>query len=166
MDSFVQLSCLLPELWSLKCQKWLIFCIFCRRLEKISHSLDKIRVSERSLQLFQKMLQSFVILLLTQQFFHISTLDISRTVTPKPYYFLAFKIHIYMVNMALSSMLTQLSFVYLLTSGHCVPNLISIFALIPGTTGLVICHEKVGAICQSDVIDQFCCLLDILHVPD
>ena len=142
MESFVQLSCLLRELWSLKCQKWLLFCIFCRWLEKISHSLDKIRVSERSLQLFQKILQSFVILLLTQQFFHISTLDISRTVTPKPYYFLTelkkifqvhlnvflrilhyvlvFKIHIYMVNMALSSMLTQLSFVYLLTSGHIV----------------------------------------------
>ena len=29
MGSFVQLSCLLLELWSLKCQKWLIFSIFC-----------------------------------------------------------------------------------------------------------------------------------------
>ena len=27
---FVQLSCLLPELWSSKCQKWLMFCIFCQ----------------------------------------------------------------------------------------------------------------------------------------
>ena len=25
MESFVQLSCLLPELWSLKCHNWLIF---------------------------------------------------------------------------------------------------------------------------------------------
>ena len=29
MGSLVSLSSLLPELWSLKCQKWLIFCISC-----------------------------------------------------------------------------------------------------------------------------------------
>ena len=28
MGSFVKLSCLLPGLWSLKCQKWLIFFVF------------------------------------------------------------------------------------------------------------------------------------------
>ena len=35
-------SCLLPKLWSLKCQKWLIFCIFCWCQQKISHIWNKI----------------------------------------------------------------------------------------------------------------------------
>ena len=30
MEPLILLSSLLPQLWSLKCQKWLIFCIFCR----------------------------------------------------------------------------------------------------------------------------------------
>ena len=34
--------CLLLELWSLKCQKWLIYCRFCWCQQKISHSLEKI----------------------------------------------------------------------------------------------------------------------------
>ena len=41
MGSFVQL-CLLPELWSLKCQKWLILCTFCWMQQNISSSLDKL----------------------------------------------------------------------------------------------------------------------------
>ena len=32
-------SCLLPELWSLKCQKWLIFCWYSKKL--VSSSLGK-----------------------------------------------------------------------------------------------------------------------------
>ena len=41
MDSFVYLR-LLPELWSLECQKWLILCTFCWKQQKISPSLGKI----------------------------------------------------------------------------------------------------------------------------
>ena len=41
MGSFVQL-CLLPELWSLECQKWLIFCTFSWIQQKICPSLAKI----------------------------------------------------------------------------------------------------------------------------
>ena len=41
MGSFVYL-CLLPELWSVKCQKWLILCTFCWIQQKISPSLGKI----------------------------------------------------------------------------------------------------------------------------
>ena len=41
MGSFVQL-CLLPELWSLKCQKWLFLCTFCWIQQKISPNLGKI----------------------------------------------------------------------------------------------------------------------------
>ena len=37
--SFVKLSCLLPELWSLKCQKWLIFCAFCWWQKNSSNSV-------------------------------------------------------------------------------------------------------------------------------
>ena len=96
-------SCLLPKLWSLKCQKWLIFCIFCWCQQKISHSLDKIftciwKILYSSLRKCYGLLdfevplarhqtlkiQSFITFLLTQQFFYISTLDISQTVTPKP----------------------------------------------------------------------------------
>ena len=42
MESFVYLSCLLRELWSLKRQKWFIFSIFCCWQHKISHSSGKI----------------------------------------------------------------------------------------------------------------------------
>ena len=42
MGSFVYWSCLFQELWSLKCQTWLIFCIFCWIQQKISRSLSKI----------------------------------------------------------------------------------------------------------------------------
>ena len=93
-----------------KCQKWLIFCIFCWCQQKISHSLDKIFAyiwkilfsslrkyygllnSELPLARYQPVkIQSFIIFLLTQQFFDISTLDISKngnSTTYEPYYFL------------------------------------------------------------------------------
>ena len=38
---FSQLSCLLSELWLFKFSKWLIFCVFGWRQQKISYSLDK-----------------------------------------------------------------------------------------------------------------------------
>ena len=91
------------ELWSLKCQKWLIFCIFYWCQQIISHGLEKIFTciwkilnssfrkcyglldSELPLARYQPLkIQSFIIFLLTQQFFDISTLDISQTVTPRP----------------------------------------------------------------------------------
>ena len=102
-DHLSNLSCLLPELFSLKCQKWLIFCSFCWCQQKLSHSLDKLftclfNISFNSLRSCYRLLdselpferhqplniQNFIILLLTQQFFDIFTLNISQTVTPKP----------------------------------------------------------------------------------
>ena len=41
MGSFLSLR-LLPESWSLKCQKWLILCTFCWLQQKIRPSLGKI----------------------------------------------------------------------------------------------------------------------------
>ena len=48
-------------MWSLKCQKWFIFCIFCRWLQNISHSLGKIftRIWKILFSSFQKMLWVF-----------------------------------------------------------------------------------------------------------
>ena len=46
-------------------------------------------------------------LLLTQQFFHIPTLDISRTVTPKPYYFLTELKKIFQVHLNVFPRLTN-----------------------------------------------------------
>ena len=93
--------CLFPELWSLKCQKWLIFCIFCW-CQQNSHSFDIIFTciwkilfnslrkcyvllgSELTLARYQPLkIQSFIILLLIPQFFDISILVILQTVTPK-----------------------------------------------------------------------------------
>ena len=45
MGSFVQLSCLLTELQTLECKKWLIFLVFCCWHQKINHSLGKINHS-------------------------------------------------------------------------------------------------------------------------
>ena len=42
MRSFVLLSCLHLELWSLRCHKWLIFCFFSWCQQKISHTMDKL----------------------------------------------------------------------------------------------------------------------------
>ena len=36
------ISCLLSELWSLKCQKWSVFIIFCWWQQKTTHSLGEI----------------------------------------------------------------------------------------------------------------------------
>ena len=96
-------SRLLLELWSLKCQKWLIFCIFYWCPQIISHCLEKIFTCiwkilfssfrkyygfldyELPLARYQPLkIKSFINFLLTQQFFGISTLDNSQTVTPKP----------------------------------------------------------------------------------
>ena len=41
IGAFVQ-GCLLPDLWSLKCQKWLILCTFCWIRQKINPNLGKI----------------------------------------------------------------------------------------------------------------------------
>ena len=90
---------LLPELWSLKCQKWLILHTFCWIQQKISPSLDKIfkciwgRICsfkvffsplrkyyglctlEVSLKKFQRYkIQDFGIPLFTQKFLYLSTI--------------------------------------------------------------------------------------------
>ena len=102
MGEFVYSSCLLRELWSLKFQKWLIFCNFHWCQQKISHNLEKLFtcIWKISFSSFRKcygfvgfwatisklstLEDSFIIFLLTQQFFGIYTLDISRMVTPRP----------------------------------------------------------------------------------
>ena len=103
MGSFVYLSCFFPEVMVIKCQKWIIFCIFYCCQQKISHSSEKIftciwKILLSSFRKFYGLLdselplarykplniQSFITFLLTQQFFDISTLDISQTVTPRP----------------------------------------------------------------------------------
>ena len=98
----------LPKLWSLKCQKWTSFCIFCWCQQKISHSLDKILMrirkillsslrkryglldSELPLARYQHFkIQSFVIFLLTQQvFFSTWYLTKGNSKTFEPYHFL------------------------------------------------------------------------------
>ena len=103
MSSFVYLLYWLSKLWSLKCQKWLIFFTFYQCQQKISHSWDKIFMcifwislfsslrkyyellhSELPLARHQPMkIESFLIFLLIQQFFDMSTLDMSQAVTPK-----------------------------------------------------------------------------------
>ena len=85
--SFVYLSCLLPKLWSLKSQKWLIFCIFCWCQQKISLSLHKIFLiglwaSISKISTLEG--TEFHYFLVTEKFFDNSTLDTSQTVTPKP----------------------------------------------------------------------------------
>ena len=98
---------MLSELWSLKCQKWLIFCIFYWFQQIISHNLEKIFSciwkilfssfrkcyglldSELPLGRYQPLkVQSFITFLLTRQFFDISILNNLRTLTPKPIHFL------------------------------------------------------------------------------
>ena len=63
MRSFVWSSWLLSDLWSLKCQKWLIFCIFCWLQQNISHKLYKTfnciwKILFRSLRKFHGLLSS------------------------------------------------------------------------------------------------------------
>ena len=72
-----------------KCQKWLIFCIFCWCQQKIRSyiALRKwygLLNSKLPLATYQpRVSYSFIIFLLTQQFFDISTLGISQEVTLK-----------------------------------------------------------------------------------
>ena len=103
MGSFVYLSCLLSELSSLKCQKWLPFCIFGWWQQKFSHSLDNMckciwKILFRSFKQCYGLLGSELPLARCQplkiqdlglfwwrsSFFDISILSILRTVTPKP----------------------------------------------------------------------------------
>ena len=107
---------LLPELWPLKYQKWITFCIFCWLQLKISPTLDKIlkciwKVLFSSFRKYYELLgsgmllarhqhwkiQEFGILLLTQQFvFDVSTHNISGKVKSKaywPYHFFLFLFH-------------------------------------------------------------------------
>ena len=107
---------LLPELWPLKYQKWITFCIFCWLQLKISPTLDKIlkciwKVLFSSFRKCYELLgsgmllarhqhwkiQKFGILLLTQQFvFDVSTHNISGKVKSKaywPYHFFLFLFH-------------------------------------------------------------------------
>ena len=105
-----------PWVKGIKMQKWLIFCIFWWWQQKISHSLGKIfnciwKVLLSSFRKCSKLLDSelplatcqslkiqiFGIFVLTQQFFDISTLDISQSVTSKPFY------HIFFWNNAIRS---------------------------------------------------------------
>ena len=100
--SFVNLLCLRLELLSLKCQKCLIFYIFCRWQQKNNYSLGIIckciwKVLFISFRKCYELLGSdlllarcqplkmynFGIFLWNQQFFYISTLSSSRTVTLK-----------------------------------------------------------------------------------
>ena len=93
----------IPQVMTIKMSKWLLFCIFCWCQQKISHSLDKIFMyirkilfsslrkcyglldSEQPLARYQPLkIQSFINFLLNQQFFDVSTPDVSQTVTPKP----------------------------------------------------------------------------------
>ena len=101
MGSFVQL-CLLSELWSLRCQKWLISCTFCWIQQNIISSLGKIfkcickvlfgpfrkcyglRTSELPLAKFQRLkMQDFGIPLFTQKFFCLRTIS-HEQLSPKP----------------------------------------------------------------------------------
>ena len=102
MGSFVYLSCLLPELCSLKCQKFIIYCIFCWWQQKLGHSLGKILKfickilfssfrkcyvlldSELPLAVQDLKMLDFCIFLFTFFcfFFNISTLNISETLIP------------------------------------------------------------------------------------
>ena len=102
MGSLVWL-CLLPELWSLKCQKWLILCTFCWIQQKISPSLGKIfkciwkvllgpfiryyELSDLELPLakFQSLkIQNFSIPLFTQKFFWYLSTKSHEQLSPKP----------------------------------------------------------------------------------
>ena len=119
MGSFVQL-CLLPELWSLKCQKWLILCICCWIQQNISSSLDKIfkcickvsfgpfrkqcglRTLELPLTKFQRLkMQDFIILFFTQKFFCLLTIS-HEQLSPKPIN------HTIFCNNSISSLCTSL----------------------------------------------------------
>ena len=97
---------MLPELWSLKCQKWLIFCIFCWCQQKIRHSLEKIFAciwkilfssfrkcyglldSELPSARYQPLKIESFIFLLTQQFFYHRWLTNGNSKTNWPCHFL------------------------------------------------------------------------------
>ena len=91
--------CLLPELWSLKCQKWLILWAFCWMQQNISSSLSKLfkcicRVirkyyglctSQLPLAKFQCLkIQDFGIPLFTQKFFCCLPTISHEQFSPKP----------------------------------------------------------------------------------
>ena len=94
---------MLQELWSLKCQKRLIICIFCWWQQKNSHSLDKLfkctrKILFSSSKKFYALLgfelpisiisslenTRFWIFCWLSSFYDTSTLNILRTETPKP----------------------------------------------------------------------------------
>ena len=56
MGLFLQLSCLFPELWTLKYQKWLIFCIACTDASKklVTVWAKHLSAPERSLISFRQ----------------------------------------------------------------------------------------------------------------
>ena len=106
-DEKNQVVCLVimftPGIMVIKCQKWLIICIFCWWQQKASHSLGRIFrcIWKILFSSFRKCcglldselpltgckslkIQDFGIFLLTQQFFDVFSLDIFQTVTPKP----------------------------------------------------------------------------------
>ena len=119
MGPFVWL-CLLPELCSLKCQKWLILCTFCWIQQNISSSLGKmfkcickvsfgpfrkycgLCTSELPLAKFQRLkIQDFGIPLFTQKFFCLPTIS-HEQLSPKPIN------HTIFCNNSISSLCTSL----------------------------------------------------------
>ena len=146
MRTFVYLSYLLLKLWSLECQKLLIFCIFCWCQQKISHNFHKIftwiwKILCSSLRKCCRLLGSGLTLARYQPFkihsfiiffFDISTLDISQTVIPKMSHFFSFFAFQDLQN-SVHCLLTWISFFYIKFPNFCymtcsVPNLIPIWS--------------------------------------
>ena len=105
VGSFVYLSCLLLELWSLKCQKWPLSYVFCWWQQKINHSLGKIfqRIWKILFHFFRKCygllvsqlplaryrllkIEHFGMLCRLRRFFYISTLNILLTASISQYH--------------------------------------------------------------------------------
>ena len=77
MGSFVWLSCLLTELQSLECKKWLIFLVFCCWQQKINHSFG---------------IKCYI------SFLHFKTFKIQHVGVSLLHYVLVCRIHIYLPN--------------------------------------------------------------------
>ena len=89
MGSFVWLSCLLTELQSLECKKWLIFLVFCCWQQKINHSFG---------------IKCYI------SFLHFKTFKIQHVGVSPLYHVLVCKIHVYVPNMKISCLLPYVSF--------------------------------------------------------
>ena len=89
MGSFVCLSCLLTEVQSLECRKWLTFLVFCCWQQKINHSFG---------------IKCYI------SFLHFKTFKIQHIGVSPLHYVLVIKIHIYVPNMKISCLLPYVSF--------------------------------------------------------